>query len=82
MSFGEKTTKKDFNWEVEEVTAEVQKNKNDVIKIQRARLDDVEYGQIQVWHTNMDGVSMPKRDSNVTFRLELKEEILKGIEKL
>jgi prolyl oligopeptidase PreP (S9A serine peptidase family) len=68
-------------WEVKQELGEVQKNKSDVIKIRRVDFDGNEYIQLQIWHTNQDGVSVPVKDKNITFRAELKDEILKVLQK-
>ena len=74
--------RKDSKWIVKQVLGEVQKNKSDVIKVIHAEMDGVKYGQLQIWHTNQDGVSLPIKDKNITFRAELKDEIIEALGKL
>lgn len=74
--------KKNFSWNVVEILGEIQKNKADKIRINKVESNGTEYGQIQIWHTNQDNVSIPVKDKNITFRSELKDQLIEALQKL
>ena len=82
MSFKDGMTADGKKWKVIKEIASIKKNSADTIKIQKCELGGVEYGHVQTWHTGKDGNSTPVKGKNVTFRIELKDDIVKALQEL
>jgi len=82
MSFKNGMTDDGKRWKVLKEVASIKKNNLDTLKIQRCELDGVEYGYIQTWHQNKDGTISPLKGKNVTFRIELKDDVINALQQL
>lgn len=71
-----------YTWKVKSVTGEIQKNKNDIIKVSHAESGGSDYASIQIWHTNKDNISLPVKEKNITLRKELIPQLIEALEKI
>jgi len=76
VTFKDGQTKSDEGWKVLETLGEVQKNKSDVIRVNRISFKGNEYIQIQTWRTDQETEStFPLKNSNIVFKSELSEKL-------
>lgn len=77
--FKRKTKKEKPEWDVQEVLAEIKKNKTDVIRITRVMFDGKELINLQVWREGTNGTSYPVKDQKISFGIDFRDKIANGV---